>query len=68
MIPDVDAVKYLIKTYGMTEEYARRTLRIESIAYKRNEALRKRVAREIEQYEQKSKKTEVQKNGAEVQK
>ena len=64
----MNPIRYYIETFGMTEEFAKRTLKIEALAYKRNEALRKRVAREIDEYEQKIKKTEVQKNGAEVQK
>ncbi len=62
----MSVIEFYKEFMGIPQKEAVKIAKIDALIYRRNEALRKRVAREIEQYEQKSKETEVQKNGAEV--
>lgn len=64
----MNLIEMCIKEYGMSSDAAKRIAMIESIAVKRNRAIRNRIIREVEEFRngQKSKETEVQKDRTEI--
>lgn len=64
----MNLMEMYIKKFGISKDTAKRIAILESIAIKRDRAIRHRIMREIEEWrnEQKSKETEVQKDRTEI--